>query len=86
MLPGLALPVVEEQQDPLVWAQGATASLDRLAAVAAGDVSYVLASDTAGRGHVGASDEARRRAARLLSFVLSPTYLAVREQLGMGVR
>ncbi len=86
MLPELALHVVQEQQDPLVWAQGATASLDRLAAVAAGDVSYVLASDAAGRGHVGASDEARRRAARLLSFVLSPTYLAVREQLGMGVR
>jgi hypothetical protein len=46
----------------------------------------VLASTTGVRGQIGASMEARARASRLLSFVLSPTYLSVRERLGMGVR
>jgi tetratricopeptide (TPR) repeat protein len=86
VLPELAARVVEEQADPIRWARAATSSLDRLAAVAAGDVSHVLAAHSGLRGQLGVSDEARRRAARLLSFVLSPTYLAVREQLGMGVR
>jgi hypothetical protein len=86
LLPDLAAAVQKEGQDPVAWAQAAVSSLDRLAAVAAGDASYVLASSTGSRGQLGASTEAQQRATRLLSFVLSPTYLAVREQLGMGVR
>ncbi|MCC6217191.1 MAG: hypothetical protein IT376_20195 [Polyangiaceae bacterium] len=85
VLPDLARAVAHSGQDPVVWAQAARASLDRLAAIAAGDVSWVLAG-VGVRGHLGASDEARSRAARLLGFVLSPSYLAIRERLGMGVR
>jgi hypothetical protein len=57
-----------------------------MAAIAAGDVSWVLASDPARRGLRAASVEGQERARRLLSFVLSPSYLALREKLGMGVR
>jgi hypothetical protein len=57
-----------------------------MAALAAGDVSWVLASDAANRGRAAASVEGQERAKRLLSFVLSPTYLGLREALGMGVR
>ncbi len=86
LLPDLAGPVAEVGQDLLSWVQAATSSLDRLAAVAAGDVSYVLADNPGSRGQIGASIEAQERAQRLLGFVLSPSYLAVRERLGMGVR
>ncbi len=85
-LPEVAAQVVADQQDPLAWVAAATGSLDRMAAVAAGDVSRVLASNPQSRGQLGASIEAQERAARLLAFVLSPTYLELREQLGMGVR
>lgn len=85
LLPELAAPVAQSGQDPVAWVGAATASLDRLAAIAAGDVSTVLAVGGA-RGQLGASREARARAARLLTFVLSPSYLALRDRLGMGVR
>jgi hypothetical protein len=55
-----------------------------MAAVAAGDVSWVLGGRT--RAPIGDSREERARAERLLAFALSPTYLDLREQLGMGVR
>ncbi|MBX3127474.1 MAG: tetratricopeptide repeat protein [Polyangiaceae bacterium] len=82
----LAPHVAHAAQDPVVWVHAATASLDRLAAIAAGDVSYVLSDTSTTRGTLGASMEAQARAARLLAFVLSPTYLSLREMLGMGVR
>lgn len=85
-LPELAQPAAQAGQDILAWVQAATSSLDRLAAVAAGDVSNVLADNPGTRGQIGASIEAQQRAQRLLGFVLSPSYLAVRERLGMGVR
>ena len=85
-LPDLAAAVTNAKPDPIAWGQAAISSLDRLAAVAAGDASYVLATETHPRGEFAPSEEAQLRAARLLAFVLSPTYLAVREQLGMGVR
>jgi hypothetical protein len=86
VLPELATAVASSGRDVPSWVSAATSSLDRLAAIAAGDVSYVLAATSGQRGHIGASVEARERARRLLSFVLSPTYLALRERLGMGVR
>jgi len=76
----------DEGHDPRAWIAAATASLDRLAAIAAGDASHVLAASPTTRGRLASTLEARQRAARLLSFVLSPGYLALREQLGMGVR
>ena len=84
VLPGLARAVAEEAPDLLGWVRAATSSLDRMAAIAAGDVSWVLGGRT--RAPVGDGREERARAERLLAFVLSPTYLDLREQLGMGVR
>jgi hypothetical protein len=85
-LPELAAAIAHSRSDPLRWYRAATSSLDRMAAVAAGDVSWVLAGDAANRGRTTASVEGHERARRLLSFVLSPSYLALREKLGMGVR
>ncbi len=85
-LPDLARAVQGSGQDIEDWVRAATSSLDRLASVAAGDVSWVLAHNPASRGQLGASMEANARAARILAFVLSPTYLSIREMLGMGVR
>ncbi len=84
VLPELAAQVAHSRRDPLAAVAAATASLDRLAAIAAGDVSWVLSAGR--RGEWGASLEAEQRARRLLSFVLSPGYLTLREKLGMGVR
>jgi hypothetical protein len=86
LLPELVQPLANTQADPLGWVRAATSSLDRMAAIAAGDVSWVLATPQSPRGQLGASAEAQARSRRLLSFVLSPTYLRLREQLGMGVR
>lgn len=82
----LATSVADGRTDPIAWYHAATSSLDRMAAIAAGDVSWVLADGSINRGRLGASIEAHNRAARLLSFVLSHTYLNLRQQLGMGVR
>jgi hypothetical protein len=86
VLPELAARVRSSGEDPAAFYRAATSSLDRMAAVAAGDVSWVLCGDVQSRGRVGASVEAQERARRLLSFVLSPSYLALRDKLGMGVR
>ena len=67
------------------WADSARSSLDRMATIAAGDVSWVLAFDGE-RGRLEDSHEMNARAKRLLSFVLSPEYLSIREKLGMGIR
>lgn len=84
LLPDLARAVANEAPDLLGWVRAATSSLDRMAAIAAGDVSWVLGGRA--RAPVGEGREERARAERLLSFVLSPSYLDLREQLGMGVR
>jgi hypothetical protein len=86
MLPALARAVASSGQDPLAWSRAAISSLDRMAAIAAGDVSWVLVEAGRERGTLGLSDEAAARAKRLLSFVLSPGYLELRDQLGMGVK
>jgi hypothetical protein len=86
ILPELARAVLSSEEDPIVWSRAAISSLDRMAAIATGDVSWVLASDGHERGSVDQSEEGQARAKRLLAFVLSPTYLELREQLGMGVK
>jgi hypothetical protein len=86
VLPDLARAVERSGQDPIAWARAAVSSLDRMATIAAGDVSWVLAAGGRERGALGLSDEAAARAKRLLSFVLSPDYLELRENLGMGVK
>ncbi len=85
-LPDLAARAAGCGQDPLAWVRAATSSLDRLAAIAAGDVSWVLSGSEQLRGQVGASLEAQEESSHLLSFVVSPTYLGLREKLGMTVR
>ncbi len=87
LLPDVASRIAASRLDPHAWYRAATSSLDRMAAVASGDVSWVLCNgDASSRGHIGASVEAQERARRLLSFVLSPTYVSLRDKLGMGVR
>ena len=86
VLPELAARVRDEGRDTLRFYRAATSSLDRIAAIAAGDVSWVLTPDAQNRGRAAASVEGQERARRLLGFVLSPLYLELREQLGMGVR
>ncbi|MEJ7733186.1 MAG: tetratricopeptide repeat protein, partial [Polyangiaceae bacterium] len=74
-------------QDARVWAAAARRSIDRMAVIAAGDVSIVLAEllgvPRAELGRVSADSD---RARRLIAFVLSPSYLELRKKLGMGVR
>jgi len=86
LLPDLARAVERSGQDPIAWARAAISSLDRMAAIAAGDVSWVLSAGGRERGALGLSDEAAARARRLLGFVLSPGYLELRDKLGMGVK
>jgi cellulose synthase operon protein C len=86
LLPELVAPVVAGHVDPSAWARAAISSLDRMAVIAAGDVSWVLANGPDARGQLAPSREAQDRARRLLAFVLSPIYLHLRERLGMGVR
>jgi hypothetical protein len=86
VLPELAAAIAHSKRDPLLWYRAATSSLDRMAVIASGDVSWVLAPDPTRRGLRAGSVEGQERARRLLSFVLSPSYLALREKLGMGVR
>lgn len=86
LLTELAPPVAGQRRDPIDWVNAATASLDRMAAIAVGDVSWILLSLAGERGRPLTSEDAKARASRLLSFVFSRDFFAVREQLGMGVR
>ncbi len=79
--------VAQAGQDPKTWAAFARRSMDRMAALAAGDVSHVL-SDMMNlpRQQLAGAVRDNDRALTLLRFVLSPGYLELRRQLGMGVR
>ncbi|WP_441288971.1 hypothetical protein ACSRUE_45215 [Sorangium sp. KYC3313] len=79
--------IVSSQQDPLRWAQAARRSIDRMAVIAAGDVSLVL-SDILNtpREQLGGVVVESERARQLVAFVLSQSYLELRKKLGMGVR
>ncbi len=68
-------------------ARVARRSIDRMAVIAAGDVSIVLSEVlNAPRNGLGGLAAESERARRLLGFVLSPSYLELRKTLGMGVR
>jgi hypothetical protein len=79
--------IAQSGQDAREWAQITRRSIDRMAVIAAGDVSIVV-SEIAGTprdrldGHAAENERVRR----LLGFVLSPSYLELRKTLGMGVR
>jgi hypothetical protein len=86
LLPFLCAEIARARPDFRAWAEAAQRSLDRVAAVASGDVSVVL-SDVyqTPRDHL-AGVSRQPRAEQLLRFVLSPGYLQLRASLGMGVR
>ncbi|MFO0756401.1 MAG: tetratricopeptide repeat protein [Byssovorax sp.] len=86
-IPDVCQRILGSGQDPRAWAAAAQRSIDRMAVIAAGDVSIVL-SDTlrAPRAELGSLISDHERARRLLAFVLSPSYLELRKKLGMGVR
>jgi cellulose synthase operon protein C len=87
VIPDICQRILSSGQDPRRWAAVARRSIDRMAVIAAGDVSIVL-SDVIGapRAELGGLVADSERARRLLSFVLSPSYLELRKKLGMGVR
>ena len=87
VLPEVAQRVGASRQDATAWAQAARRSIDRMAMIAAGDVSLVLSDVLAApREKLGARVPSNDRAKRLLGFVLSPSYLELRKKLGMGIR
>ncbi|MBI5538390.1 MAG: hypothetical protein HY898_37045 [Deltaproteobacteria bacterium] len=72
---------------PRDWVSYALASLDRMASIAAGDVSLVLADVlSTPRDRLGSVMGESVRGRALVSFVLSDRYLELRRQLGMGVQ
>ncbi len=83
LLAPLARPVRDVQASLGTWLRAATASLDRVAAVAVGDASVILAEAAPKERPTAASDERTRR---LLSFVLSPQFEGLRERFGANVR
>ncbi len=85
-LPPLVERVQAESQDPLVWIASALSSMDRVAALASGDVSWVIAKEPSARRKRLTSPDDRARLGRLLSFVLGPRYLELRKQLGLEGR
>ena len=85
--PEVAAMVASQRNDLLVWMRAAQSSLDRMAAIAIGDASWVLArAGERPRGEAPATVEGGARASRLLSFMLSPAFFSMRERLGMGVK
>ncbi|HZF52291.1 MAG TPA: tetratricopeptide repeat protein [Polyangiaceae bacterium] len=87
VIPDVCQRITSSGQDARKWAQAARRSIDRMAVIAAGDVSIVL-SDVLGapRNQLEGLIADNERATRLLGFVLSPSYLELRKKLGMGVR
>jgi hypothetical protein len=85
-LPELVKAIGEKAQDPVHWVRAATSTLDRAAAIAVGDVSWVLLDAVSARGEATSTAEGAARASRLMSFVLSPHFSEVRHQLGLEVR
>mgnify|MGYP000679599801 CR=1 FL=1 len=86
MLPLWVERVRTESRDPLMWIAGALSSMDRVAALASGDVSWVIAKEPSARRKRLTSPEDRSRLLRLLTFVLSPRYLELRKELGLEAR
>jgi hypothetical protein len=85
LLPGLCAALTDYDIGSSEWFAAAIASRDRMATVAAGDVSLVLGPDAApGTVDDTVSLEERRR--RVMPFIFSPEYLTLRARLGVAVR
>ena len=85
LLPAICSPIAATGADPVDWHAAATSSLDRMAALAAGDLSLVLASPSS-RGLSEENESRARRQERLLRFVFSNQYLSLRDRLGVRVK
>ena len=85
LLPNLCARVSASSIAPLEWHAAATSSMDRMAALAAGDVSLVV-----GERHFHNQSDAmgslKERQERLLRFVFSSQYLSLRDRLGIRVK
>jgi tetratricopeptide (TPR) repeat protein len=83
LLPEICRSIVASGADARAWAHRALASHNRVAVVAAGDVSVVLADLLGAAPQI--TDVARHdaRAHELFRFVLSPAYLEIRRALGL---
>jgi hypothetical protein len=80
----LCQPIAAGASNPQAWVRGALASQDRIAVVACGDPSVVLAEPIAATGSAAnASTAVPSRTEDLLRFLLSPVYLDVRRALGL---
>jgi cellulose synthase operon protein C len=83
----LAARAVAEGRDPLGFAQAARDTLNRIAAVACGDFSHVILSESERTVSARNLDSHRQSQLTALSrFCLSPAYLEIREQLGLSAR
>jgi hypothetical protein len=79
--------IAQSGQDARAWADAAVRSLDRIAVIAAGDVSLTLSDILhTPREQLAEAVTQSARARSLLAFVLSPSYLELRKKLGMGAR
>lgn len=86
-IPDVCQRIQSSNQDARKWAAAARRSIDRMAVIAAGDVSLVLSDIlSTPRDQLDGVIRESERARRLLAFVLSPSYLELRKKLGMGVR
>jgi len=84
LLPEICHRVSASRVEPQAWSKRGLASLDRVQALAAGDVTPVLADVLgASEGRLSAAALTDPRAAELLRFVLSPLYLELRRALGL---
>jgi hypothetical protein len=85
LLPSLCASLSGTKLDLSQWFAAAIASRDRMATIAAGDLSLVLGRDAP----LGTADNTlsladRRR--RVMPFIFSPEYLSLRARLGVAVR
>ncbi len=84
-LPALCAPLSDGSMDPLEWHIAATSSMDRMAALAAGDVSLVVGAQHL-YNQTDAMGSLNDRQERLLRFVFSSQYLSLRDRLGIRVK
>ena len=85
LLPTLCTRVAESSVDPFEWHAAATSSMDRMAALAAGDVSLVVGQSRL-HNQTDAMGSLEGRQERLLRFVFSNQYLSLRDRLGIRVK
>lgn len=85
LLPTWCSRISEGSADPLEWHTAATSSMDRMAALAAGDVSLVV-GECHFHNQTDTMGSLKERQERLLRFVFSNQYLSLRDRLGIRVK